>query len=62
MKEITIVLRDGPMVHVHGELALDASESSLLVYGDSGAHMNFNWDNVLYYAVAPSVEESTSGV
>ncbi|BBY34926.1 hypothetical protein BST33_00140 [Mycolicibacter minnesotensis] len=54
---ITVVLRDGRKIIAHGDVIHDEA-NSLIVSGDPGTYMNFNWDFVAYYVVSPYEENA----
>lgn len=59
MKEVTVAFGNDMAVTIDGEVALDASENSLVILGDNGNYINFYWPNVVYYMVSDAPEEDS---
>lgn len=55
-KDIVIYPARGPLtvpiiIQGGGTPMLDESGNQLIIMGEEGAYLNFNWDNVLYFDV-----------
>jgi hypothetical protein len=57
MRELHIVLHDGTIAQfAPAEALLDTKEKVLVVMGDEGESIKFNWDYVVYYIDLPLEE------
>lgn len=51
MKHITISLIHSGFLELHGEPMFDNLENTLIVSGDSGTYVQFNWNHIDFFSV-----------
>lgn len=53
-QDVLVVFNDGSRVQFDGaEAMLDATEGVLILFGDDGAKITFNWNVIQYYFELP---------
>jgi hypothetical protein len=51
MKHVTVSTTQDTMLELKGDPLLDTSERTLIVQGDNGSYIGFNWDHVEFFIV-----------